>query len=373
MTTALHADRLRRYLTTEGWSLVDVGAQGETWMLNEAAPAVLVPTDPSDRDYQTLLESAVYRLALVSGEPFETFSSSLREAASDELEMRIVDDTTTGGRINLERGKLAVTALYEVLVNGARLWAQGGQVLYAGDWTAEIRSVVERYELAAPTVGSFTLTAVSPAPLKLPLEGEGHVDEQRLALNAAVWAVENARRAAEHAEMIDDVDDLEEWVFHGLSANLLKALRAIDTQSSSLFVDMSIRWADGPAPNLPSRVRLEPRHLSQFERMESLLRRQEPRPDYELSGLLKVLSAADREPTQPLSGVVSVQADIDGRVRSVQVEVSDATFLRARGGVGERFLQAVGTLEKVGRTWRLRGARDIRIVEPPAGWQRRRG
>lgn len=368
-TTLLRADWLRRYLTTEGWSLIDVGAQGETWMLDESSPAVLVPTDPLDRDYQVLLESAANRLALVSGEPFDTFSSGLREAASDELEMRIVDDTTMGGRINLERGKLAITALYEVLVNGARLWAQGGQVLYAGDWTAEIRSVVERYELAAPTVGSFTLTVVSPAPLKLPLEGEGHVDEQRLALNAAVFAVENARLAAEHADMVEDVDDLEEWVFHGLSANLLKALGAIDTQSSSLLVDMSIRWADGPAPTLPSRVRLEPRHLAQFDRMESLLRKQEPRADYKLTGLLKVLSAADREPTQPLSGVVSVQADVDGRVRPVQVEVSDATFLKARSGVGEQFLEAVGTLEKVGRTWRLRGARNIRIVEPPAGWR----
>ncbi len=53
--------QLRTFLQCAGWNqLPDRSPVGESWVLgdDETAPAILVPDDPADRDYVSLMRSA---------------------------------------------------------------------------------------------------------------------------------------------------------------------------------------------------------------------------------------------------------------------------------------------------------------------------
>jgi hypothetical protein len=92
------------------------------------------------------------------------------------------------------------------------------------------------------------------------------------------------------------------------------------------------------------------------------LRQQVPRDEFSLTGWIKQVRADYlAEANKPLSGVVVVEARVEGRTRDVQVDLSGPILERAAAGVGRYFFSAVGTLEKIGRRWVLSNPREISL------------
>jgi hypothetical protein len=359
--------QLREYLRRSGWEELGSGALGETWATAEqaGAPAILVPLHGGP-DVPELMWTAVRRLSSVTGlEEDEVLDRIL--ATSDALEVRLVDPTTRLGRIPLERGAQLVDTLRQLLHAGARLNFLGGRAGYRGDLPAAAREVLAQLELAPPAQGSFKLEVYAPAQVQLTLGPEPPPNPIHDTLVATLRAVEIARETAERDVLPDDADELEAAVKQGLSTNLLDAIIRLDTRSSALRVEFTGRWSQ-QEPQDVRKVTLEARHFAQLPAVRDVLAQKDPREDFALRGWIKAVAADELALGEhPLSGVATVESRIEGGVRDVRVELAGDALREARSGIGEQFLSAMGTLEKIGRDWRLTSPRGVLIRSPQAG------
>jgi hypothetical protein len=352
-----------------GWQeLPDVGRAGESWIKqgDDEAPAVLVPLDPADRDYPALIRSAVQRLMWVTGLPEPEIVSRIVGVTADILEVSVIDPTTVSGRINLDRGAALTQTLRAVVMNGARLQFAGGRVAHSGDLTEAARRIVDQLELAPPSPGSFRLEVFAPAE-QLQLGDGEHMPRNAAheTLASALRAVEAVKETTDR-DIPEEPDELDEAVSQGVSSNLVKAVRRLDTQSPALRVVFRGRWTK-PDPEAPDIVTLESGHFARLPRLEEKLHSYEPKEQHALSGWIKEAAADALALDIPLAGVGVVETRIDGRTRDVRVELSGEELQSAAAGIGQKYLTAIGTLERLGRYWYLTDAKDVRIGDVPNG------
>jgi hypothetical protein len=358
-------EQLRAFLRHDGWrELPDRGPAGESWVLDRVgvdAPAILVPGDPEDRDYLNLMRSAIQRLLWVTGLSESELISQIVSISTDVLEISVVDPTTVTGRIALDRGVLLTQALRAVVMNGARLQFAGGRVAHTGGLTEAARRIVDQLELAPPSPGSFRLEVFAPAEQMQLTQGEAAPPSAAHETLASAMRAVGAVRDTTEKEIPDDADALDDAVSEGLSTNLVRAVSKLDTQSPALRVVFRGRWSK-PDPSTPQLVTLEPQHMAKLPRLEQLLRRYDPQERFALSGWIKEISAdALALEDTPLTGVAVVEARVEGRTRDVRVELGGEALKRAAAGIGEQYLNATGTLERIGRDWYLTDPKDVRI------------
>lgn len=360
--TQITDDQLRAFLATQGWDAVSHDDVGDSWVLPGAAeaPAILVPRAKEGSSYRSLIGSALSRLSWVTGLPEQELLERINGSLTETFEVSVLDPTTQFGRIQLERGAQLAETLRVVIMNGARLHFAGGRIAHQGGLSAAARDVVKRLELAPPSEGSFRLTVQAPVYKQLALEGaDAPTDAVHSTLVSALRAVDATRETVE-ADIPGDPDSLDDAVSRGVSTNLVRAVRKLDTQSSALRVEFRARWSQDEAAT-PSVVALEARHFSRLARLERVLSRFDPRSDVSVQGWIKEVIADALAVDAPLAGVVVVETQMEGRRRDVRVELSGDDLRRAGAGIGQRFLHARGTLERVGRYWYLSAPRDITI------------
>jgi hypothetical protein len=363
------ASQLRTYLRGTGWSeLPDLGPAGETWVRtgDDDAPAILVPTDPADRDYQTLLDLALNRLSWTTGRDAEELLERIVGATTDILEVSVIDPTTVAGRIGLDRGAALTQALRTVVMNGARLQFAGAKIVHRGGLSEAARRVVEQLELAPPSPGSFKLEVYAPLhQLQLgdDLDTETFVDGPRDAahetLASALRAVEAVRVVTEK-ELSSEPDALEEAVSQGVSTNIVRAFQKLDTHSTALRVVFRAKWTK-PDTSTPETVTLAAGNFAKLPRLERMLRAYEPREEYALRGWIKEAAADALALDLPLAGAVVVETREGNRVLNVHLELTGTELQAAASGIGSMYLSATGTLERIGRDWYLTDPQNIRI------------
>jgi len=370
-TTEISGGQLRAFLRNSGWEeLPDVGPAGESWVKpgDDDAPSILVPRDPADRDFPALMRSAVTRLGWATGLPERDLLSRIVTTTTDILELCVVDPTTITGRIGLERGAILTQALRTVVMNGARLQFAGGKTAYTGGLRDNARRVVDRLELAPPSAGSFRLEVFAPAPQLSLLAGQGVDDQLQSApadpvhetLASALRAVDALRDTTEGA-IPDEPEALEDAVSDGVSANLVAAMKRLDTQSPALKVVFRGHWAQ-PDDAAPRMVVLESGHFARLPKLEAALKQYEPKQDYQLQGWVQRARAVALALDVPVAGSVVVETG-QGTPRYVHVELSGSQLQEAAAGIGSKYLNATGTLERVGRDWYLTDARNVRISD----------
>lgn len=364
-TADISAGQLRAYLERHGWEEIGRGFQGSTWRLpsSDEHPAVLIPEDTANQDASTMVAAAVSRLAWSRGKTEADIVEELRTTC-DAIEVRVKDPTTNTGRIGLERGAQLVESLRQVVWNGARLHFSGGRVGYSGDLPDKARAVVDQLELAPPAAGSFKLELYAPATTQLSLDSADAPDDPvHETLVSTMLAIDAARMTAERTEIPEEPDELSDAVALGVSTNLLNAIIKLDTQSPSLLVEFNARWSK-PEPRAPETVALEPRHFAKLPVLRDVLAQKDPKQDFPLYGWIKGVQVGDLALDQELAGVAIVVAKIDAGVRDIHVTLRGDDVRAAREGIGERFLSAVGTLQKIGRDWHLTEPRGIAVRQP---------
>jgi hypothetical protein len=361
--------QLRAFLSDTGWNeLPDVGPAGDTWVRpdDDDAPAILVPSDPTDRDYEALLDSAMRRLSWTTGLELPELVNRIVEATTDILEVSVIDPTTVAGRIGLDRGAALTQALRAVVMNGARLQFAGAKIVHSGGLSEVARRVVDQLELAPPSPGSFRLEVYAPLQqLQLGDDNElamfagGPRDAAHETLASALRAVDAVRITTDQ-ELPAEADALEEAVSQGVSTNIVRAFQQLDTQSPALKVVFRGRWTK-PDASTPESVTLAPHNFAKLPRLETMLRAYEPRERYSLRGWIKEAAADALALDLPLAGSVVVETREGNRMLNVHLELTGKQLQAAASGIGSTYLSATGTLERVGRDWYLTDPRDIRI------------
>jgi len=359
--------QLRAFLAREGWNEVGEDDIGDSWVLPDAdeAPAILVPNDIEGPFFGALFSAAISRLLWATGLTERQLVDRIITTVTDTLEVRVIDATTAAGRIPLERGTQLAQSLRAVVMNGARLQFAGGRVAHSGSLSDAAREVMNRLELTPPSAGSFLFQVQGPTEQQLTLESAGTPsDPVHETLASALRALEATRDTVE-VDIPDDAEQLVEAVNRGVSTNLVRAVRKLDTQSPALRVEFRARWSQ-PDPDAPQVVVLESRHFSQLRRLESVLSYFEPR-DFELRGWIKEVGADALALDTPLAGVVVVETKVAGHRRDVRVELGGDALRTAGAGIGQGFLEADGTLERIGQNWYLTGAHNVRFLGLESG------
>jgi hypothetical protein len=360
--TTITPFQIESFLALQGWEKIAEGTSGGTWRLpgHEEAPDLLVPTEV-DADFARAVESVLSRLSWVTRLREIELVDAIMESTSDALEVLVKDPTTTAGRISLRRGMLLAQSLFEVVQNGVRVAFLGGRPSYYGSLPDDAARVLDDMMLVPPRAGSFRLVMLSPVTEVLDFDPDLlPVDPHRRALAAALSALDATRVAAESA--MAEPADLEAAVEQGMSSTLLRAIAALDTQSTALQVEFRGRFASTELPDVPRTVRFEPRHFSRMEPMRDMVRQLQPKDGFVLEGWIKNVGVEEPVMERTLAGTVVVETRIEGRTREVHVELSEDTFQDAASGIGRTALRARGRLEKIGKYWHLVEPENVRIT-----------
>jgi hypothetical protein len=314
------------------------------------------------------MASAIDRLAWTVGRPALELEDEIL-STSDVLEVRVIDPTTSVGRISLDRGVQLVESVRQLIWNGARVLYTGGRAGYRGGLSDSARAVVDALELAPPLPGSFMLDVYAPAELQLTMVEDG-VPLARTShhntLVSTLRAIEAACAAVE-VPIPENVDDLDQVIAEGVSTNLLNAIIRLDTQRPGLRIEFKGRWTY-PDPLEPGTVVVETRHFRRFPELRDVIAQNDPRDDYVLMGWIRGFLADELATAEhPLSGVVTVEARVDGTTRDVRLELTGEELRAARSAAGEAYLTALGRLERIGRFWYLTAPSGVNVRgTPPA-------
>jgi hypothetical protein len=359
---------LRAELRRIGFVAIDSeGPSGDTWVdpHNDQRPAVLVPRDDqhSQRGYERLLESAVERISWVLEVPLEAAVERLVQRG-DRFELRIIDDSTRGGRLPVLRAPDVVEGFLQVLRGGARAEFRGTRASYPGSDPDDVSEALNGIDLLAPAAGSFRLLAVSSAQAQLPLEEvEATPDKSRRTVAAAMRGLRAAAQATSQEIPDDDDDFLLPAIDHGVSTTLLGGLEKINAEAPGMTVEFNASWDPGlPAVEAPSGgVVLRPAELHRVPRIVNQLKRHEPEPHRFISGWVKTATADALAEAGHPAGLVMVEARIENKPRTILIELPPDQFERVRPGVS--MLRAKGTLERISGRWHLTNPYEINIQD----------
>jgi hypothetical protein len=358
---------LRAELKRLGYSEIDAeGPSGATWvdLNNDQRPALLIPHDNQQelKGYDRLLESAVERISWVLGVPLEAAIERLLQRG-DRFELRIVDDSTRGGRLPVLRAPEVVEGFLQVLRGGARAEFRGTRASYLGADPDDVNEALKGIDLLAPAPGSFRLLAISSAQAQLAIdEIEAPPDKSRRAVAAAMRGL-HATAQATSQEIPTEEDDefLLPVIDRGVSTTLLRGLEKINAEAPGMTIEFNCNWDPGlPPVDAPTQgVVLRPPELHRVPRIVSQLKHHEPEGHRVITGWVKSATADELAEVGLPAGLVVVEAQIEGRNRRVLIELPPEWFQKVRPGIS--MLRAKGTLERISGRWHLTAPYEIQI------------
>lgn len=358
---------LRSELSRIGYIEIDSeGPSGTTWIdpNNDQRPAVLIPHEQQHeiRGYDKLLESAIERISWILKVPFDAAVERL-EQRGDRFELRLVDDSTRGGRLPVLRAPDVVEGFLQVLRGGARAEFRGTRATYLGADPDDVSDALQGIDLLAPAPGSFRLLAVSSVQTQLAIdEVEAPPDKSRRAVAAAMRGLHAAAQATSQELPTDEDDEfLLPVIDHGVSTTLLGGLEKINAEAPGMTIEFDCTWDPGlPAVEAPAQgVVLRPPELHRVPRIVRQLQRHEPEAHRFISGWVKTATADELAEAGHPAGLVMVEARIENRNRIVLIELPPEWFEKVRPGVS--MLRAKGTLERISGRWHLTNPYEIQI------------
>jgi hypothetical protein len=182
---------------------------------------------------------------------------------------------------------------------------------------------------------------------------------ERQVTRVLTQALHSAHKAVIDSNRGDGLSAFASAVSKGVSANLCEAVASIIDQAGG--ADVSVTWArTRPAPTPRDRIifgRVEGEILKEVARQ---FRLKEPRRDERIIGYVTHL----HRPEDQFEGRITIKAIVDGKARSLSVELSQAEYdIAVQAHQQQLPVTVVGDLETEGQRWQLKEPRDIHIVE----------
>ena len=369
IATRIEANAAEPYLRSHGWELVQQGELGTRWRLraDERTRNVAVPLLGADKqDRWRMLAAVLQTLSEVEQRSPASIARDLREAAYDLVEFRLIADSLANGEIPLNAAPELTRGALEAIQAAARAEITPRAHYASGRLPSEVESFVGGAVLAGTERGSVILRVRNPAPPqeRAPtLDGLQQLESfPRRATRRLVGAVEAAKTASHRDPATLNADILDEDVDEGLSANLCDALYHLSGAKTGLDarIDLRVRWSLAqPASTPSSEVTVERGEVAELSRVAEILKAIKPLPGMTVRGPVVQIR---HEPGGPESAV-HINADVEGRVRTVRIELGHADWkVAAQAHIEEREVEATGTLERAGTMRELTKPRGVKIV-----------
>jgi hypothetical protein len=357
------------YLRASGWELTRQGDFANGWRLRtpDRVRNIAVPLidrlDPDDR--ARMLVSVLDVLIEVEQRSARRIAQDLSDASHDLLEFRLIGDELLRGEMPLRAAPELTKGALDAITAAGRAEVARRPHFAQGTLPAQVRDLVDRAVLAGTDEGSVILRVRAPAaaaPAQETFPSFHRVPGfERRAVQRLVSAV-RATKTATHRDPTGDLDLLDQDVEDGLSANLCDAILGLSGAVSRLdaTVELRVRWAlTDPTDEPATVVDVDHGEIAQLPRIAQVLRGIAPIPNQTVRGYVV---QSRRKPGEP-TGVINLDAELDGKVRVVKVELDVDDWLVAHdvfGAGGE--LEVTGTLERAGVVREITAPTGVRAV-----------
>lgn len=363
---------VRAYLLGRGWQQVDAPAD-RPWSLWLAparpdAPAeeALVPHNPQLRDYGRRLRELVNTLEAVERRSPDFIARDMRLAGFDIVRIRLhTDGMGYDGVLPIEDAVEAVGRVRDMMMAGACA-AVSPRMYFPSRKPAKATEYMKRVRLGQTEPGSFVFNVLSPvAPeLRTDVQSEAALELpfERAVTSTLQTALTAIADASVRAGATSELQPFEAAIPRGVSANLCDALAGLALgRVNDRNVDIAFSWAP-TRTNTPvaSRISLSQAAATIIRTAAQELKAKAPRDEFDVTG---PVVKASREPGQR-EGEVTVRAFVDDGVRLIRFAADEQQFDIATKALNDRkFLSAVGTLIREGRSFLLKSTVGVRIVE----------
>ena len=352
---------LSAYARSEGWSKSEAFGEFSDVYVGPQLPEIIVPRTQRLGDYAHV----VARLLAIFSQAAEVSEVELyyNLVVADRDVFRVrVNNGDNDGTVDLSQGVTLVNGARDMLL-AAACSLEAPRPVYRAGANREANEFLRRSRLGQTEAGSFVLTLLSPVippqmqPPLLP-DGDSHDEPVDRQISRRLAQALSAARSATSRTMGGETGVFLEAVSEGTSANLCEALVEVIEPFTS--VDVSTTWAR----TLPTH---SARHSVQFSNVDAPIlreaartyRRREPRLDTKLFGSVRML----RRNYSETDGTVTLHANVEGRVQSVSVILSESDYNRASlANVEQVPISIEGDLEQIGQRWRLLNPRNVDII-----------
>lgn len=363
------------YLQLKGWDLVRSGELGDKWQLSSlnGRRNVAVPRGELDSHDRASMFSAVLQvLTEVEQRSASEILGDLRFADCDLVRFRIESADLHDGEIPLLAAPDMLQGALDAIGAAGRAEIQRRAVYSGGPLPSQVKSFIDSARVAPAEKGSVILNIRSRIGRDSIRQTSMLPDSQRPAADVpfsrkALQRLISATRSAKSATRLESArlsepDALDEEIESGLSANLCDAIGHLAGSQTELdaTVTVGVRWSlFMPSDEPVSSVELMRGELQSLASVATTLRAIQPRFDHPVSGFVRHL---DRLPGEPF-GNVRVQTDIDGRLATVKLGLSESDYeMAVQAHLTNRELRFVSTLEKAGRMWEAINPSDVQVL-----------
>jgi hypothetical protein len=357
---AVSPQALRAYVRAEGWSPVEpYGSHSHVYAKDGVE--VIIPGVASLGDYPNVVAELLAIFSRVEGRDEFQIYRDLATADRDVIRVRS-PEADDDGSVRIEAGVDLISYARDLVLSAAcSAWSprpvyRAGRVKQADDYMSRVR-------LGQTEQGSFVIALFAPAPPAIEQQAgfwpaESEEPYERLVTRRLASGLDAAADGVERFNLGDGFAVFERGVPLGLSANLCEAAAKLSTTDDG--IEVSITWArTRPAPQARWSRRLTRADGEMLLEVARVFHEKQPRPDEAVEGLIVKLA----RDAQEFDGRVTLRAPIDGKWTSVQAQLQPEDYnLAIEAHRANRPIAAIGTLERVGRRWRLTSPSYVRLV-----------
>jgi hypothetical protein len=225
---------IARYLAGTGWSQRQRAQHMSVWTTADDGFELLLPLNAEYRDYRARLRDAIHTIATAEERPTREVLADVAATTVDTQHFRLLP--------NLPSGTIALIDIVDV-ARGVRdlMYAAAHSAAVSGPMLVqprprppEVNAFVREVRLAAPTAGSFVLSA------QVPVRGTEPLPFNRRVVLQLHQAIQATHSAAVEAVRRDSTAPFEEGADKGISANLCEAVALIGRTQP---FDLRFAWA----------------------------------------------------------------------------------------------------------------------------------
>lgn len=356
---------VRRYLATHSWHLEASRPNvKEIWELNddEGRPAgrIMLPLATQFNDFSQRFNDAIYSLGQIYDWSADHLLERIMAARADLFFVRL-DQEMVDGTIPFRQAETTLEALLKMLKAAATSAADPNHT-HRGRRPAQVNEFLDDdVRLGHTKRGSFVFTVVA----RLGDEGQGEVIDSPVApfsrqvMSTLAYGLEETKKVTSVPDAL-----LAPYEPHavGMTASLVESLEDMTQAEGLRELDLSFDWANvGEAPPVGrAPIILTRTHIDKLPAVrERLTRREEPPRRVTLVGQVRGLSREGAGDDNEVATVV-ITADVSGRLRNVQMELStedhDWAILAYRNKIP---ITVTGDLSYERRAWRLVGQVEL--------------
>jgi hypothetical protein len=328
---------------------------------------ILLPLSTTFADLTRRVADLLDTLQANERRPLAEIVEDLATPHCDIIRARLAPEAEGSGTLPLEDGAGVFARMRDLLL-AAACAAISPRRVYAKRKPDRAMAYLREARFGHTARGSYVITVLSPVTPSLAMSGQPTLLPEfaeepypRRVVRTLAQALTAAKEGVQSAAVSGSLDVFQAAVGMGVSANLCEALLGMSGGAAAHGVEFSFSWA--PSSRAPDCARAPQRFsadaMPYLEQVSRFFRQTSELEEVEVFGIVHKLEHIGTD-----AGRVTIFGTADSERRNVTTELAGEFHKLAIRSYEERLtIACVGELSKEGASYRLKNARDFRIVE----------